>query len=103
MCLVGGPQAGPQADRRGLGFPRPDTPERAVRPDTGTGPLDLGQCPSYDRRLLLVWHGYWVAEPFQIKEVLGEMNLDRKVIDTFLLVLPNGEVHWVADPGQLFT
>jgi len=63
----------------------------------------LAQCTSYDRRLLLAWLGYWVAEARQIKEVLSEMNLDRKVIDTFLLVLPNGEVHWVADPGELFT
>src|SRR5579864_7304002 len=34
------PQAGAQADRRGLGFHRPDTPERAVGADTGTGALD---------------------------------------------------------------
>src|SRR5712692_558684 len=33
-------EAAAQADRRGLGFPRPDTPEKTVGADTGTGALD---------------------------------------------------------------
>src|SRR6266849_4376686 len=43
-CRPGSPQtrsqAGTQADRRGPGLPRRDTPEEAVRADNGTGALD---------------------------------------------------------------
>lgn len=63
----------------------------------------LAQCTSYQRRILLVWRGFWIAEPRQVKEVLDELNIKHSDLDTFLLVLPNGDVHWVADPGNLFT
>ena len=63
----------------------------------------LVQCTSYQRRILLVWRGFWIAEPRQVRDVLDEFNINRSELDTFLLVLPNGEVHWVADPGELFT
>ena len=63
----------------------------------------LAQCTSYQRRILLVWRGHWMAEPRQVRDVLDEFNVKQPELDSFLLVLPNGEVHWVADPGELFT
>jgi hypothetical protein len=38
-----------------------------------------------------------------VKEVLQELNVKQPDLDSFLLVLPNGEIHWPADPGKLFT
>lgn len=62
----------------------------------------LVQCKSFDRRMLLVWLGYWVAEPAQVKDALNELDWERSTIDTILLIVPDGNVHWVADPGEVF-
>ncbi len=62
----------------------------------------LAQCTSFKRRILLIWLGYWLAEPAQVRESLDALNWNRSSIDTVLVVLPDGNAHWVADPGQVF-
>jgi hypothetical protein len=62
----------------------------------------LAKLTDYDRRILLVWRGYFFAEPSTLKRLLAERKLSKADLDSILLVTPNGEISWVADPGELF-
>lgn len=90
------------ADHISLAADIPATLRFAVRRILDEKLPKLAQCKHYQRRILLVWRGFSIAEPSQIKKVLDEINLSKSDLDTFLLVLPNGEISWPADPGELF-
>jgi hypothetical protein len=44
-----------------------------------------------------------MANPRQVQEGLKGHSIQRSQLDTILLALASGEVHWVADPGELFS
>jgi hypothetical protein len=46
---------------------------------------------SFNLRLLLVWHGYWVAESGQVKAVLNAIEWVQNSVDEILLVFQRGD------------
>jgi hypothetical protein len=57
----------------------------------------------YERKLLLIWSGYFFADSARVKEILDTRNLTVQDVDSVLLIDDASDVHWVADPAGLFS
>ena len=62
----------------------------------------LKKVNGYNRKVLLIWSGYFFAEADRVKEVLDARKLTTQDVDTILFIDGNSELHWVADPAGLF-
>jgi hypothetical protein len=63
----------------------------------------LKSVTGYQRKLLLIWSGYFMADAASVKEVLDTRKLTTQEVDSILLIDDASEIHWVADPAQLFS
>lgn len=61
----------------------------------------LATLTGYDRKMLLILKQYHFTEPEMVSEILSARSLTREQVDTIFLVTES-EVHWVADPGEVF-
>jgi len=62
----------------------------------------LKKVTDYNRRLLLIWSGYYFAEATAVKEILDRRKLTAQDVDSILFIDDGSILHWVADPAGLF-
>ena len=62
----------------------------------------LKNITGYQRKLLVIWNGYFFADATRVKEVLDSRGLTAQEVDSILFIDDSSTVHWVADPAGLF-